>query len=139
MKPSTSPSIAATDRAWVRVALGVYVLAFLVGTGTHVDMLVHGWALAHHRLVNAYWTALTLIDPLVIILLLRFPRIGLLAALLTMVSDVGINSLVTYLYSDTAGHYAVDVFVQLQTAFLGFVLGSAPFLWGHFSRRRRSP
>jgi hypothetical protein len=44
-------------------------------------------------------------------------------------TDVAINSLTMYLYIDTDGHYAVNQFVQLQTAFLGFVLGSAPFLW----------
>ena len=50
-----------------------------------------------------------------------------------MPTDVGINSLVTYLYLDTDGHYAVDHNVQLQTAFLGFVLGSALFLWAHLN------
>ncbi len=30
---------------------------------------------------------------------------------------------------DAGGRHAVDIFVQLQTAFLGFLLGSASFVW----------
>ncbi len=68
-----------------------------------------------------------------VFLLFRFPKAGLLLALTIMVTDVGINSLATFLYFDNDGHYAVDYAVQLQTAFLGFVLGSAPFLWPQFN------
>lgn len=84
--------------------------------------------------MNAYWTSLTVLDPLAIFLLLRFPGAGLLVTLAIMLTDVGINSFVTLMYSDATPHYAVGYFVQLQTAFLGFVLGSAPFLWREFAR-----
>jgi hypothetical protein len=114
---------------WVKLTLTVYAVAFLIGTSTHLNVLLHGRWLPHHPFLNTYWTALTFLDPLVVFLLLRSPRVGLLLALAIMLTDVGINSLATYLYFDTSGHYAVDYFVQLQSAFLGFVLGSAPFLW----------
>ena len=114
---------------WVKLTLTVYAVAFLIGTSTHLNVLLHGWWLPHHPFLNTYWTALTFLDPLVVFLLLRSPRAGLLLALAIMLTDVGINSLAAYLYFDTNGHYAVDYFVQLQSAFLGFVLGSAPFLW----------
>jgi hypothetical protein len=120
---------------WVKFTLTIYAVAFLVGTSTHLDGLLHGWWFPHHPLINAYWTLLALLDPLTVFLLLRSPRAGLLLALAIMLTDVGINSLATYLYLGTGGHYAVDYFVQLQTAFLGFVLGSAPFLWSYFSRK----
>jgi hypothetical protein len=114
---------------WVKLTLAVYAVAFLLGTSAHLNVLLHGWWFPHHPFINAYWTSLTFLDPLVIFLLLRSPRAGLLLALAIMLTDVGINSLATYLYLDTDGHYAVDYNVQLETAFLGFVLGSAPFLW----------
>ena len=133
MSPGTRSAAWRAHPPWVRAVLGVYVLAFAVGTGTHLDALVHGWGFAHHPLLNAYWTLLVVIDPVVIWLVLRVPRAGVIAALLTMLTDVGINSVVSYLYFSTPGHYAVNDFVQLQTVFLGFVLGSAPFLWMHFS------
>ena len=133
MSPGTRSAAWRAYPPWVRAVLGVYVLAFAVGTGTHLDALVHGWGFAHHPLLNAYLTLLTVVDPVVIWLVLRVPRAGVIAALLTMLTDVGINSVVSYLYFSTPGHYAVNDFVQLQTVFLGFVLGSAPFLWMHFS------
>jgi hypothetical protein len=105
----------------------------MIGTTTHLIALLNGWWLPHHPFLNAYWTSLTFLDPLVVFLLLRFPKAGLLLALTIILTDVGINSLATYLYFDNNGHYAVDYFIQLQTAFLGFALGSAPFLWAQFN------
>lgn len=60
---------------------------------------------------------------------------GLLLALVIMLTDVAINSAVSYLYLDAHGGYAVGYFVQLQSAFLGFMLGSAPFVWTYVRRR----
>jgi len=86
-----------------------------------------------HPLINTYWASLTFFDPAAVFLLFRFPKAGLLLALTIMLTDVGINSLATYLYIDNRGYYAVNYAIQLQTAFLGFVLGSAPLLWVQFS------
>ena len=133
MSPGTRSAAWRAHPLWVRAALGVYVLAFAVGTATHLDALLHGWGFAHHPLLNAYWTLLVVVDPVVIWLVLRVPRAGVIAALVTMLTDVGINSAVSYLYVSAPGHYVVNDFVQLQTMLLGFVLGSAPFLWMHFS------
>lgn len=119
----------------VRLVLLIYVAAFTVGTTTHLNSLLHGWWLPHHSLLNAYWTSLVVLDPLTIVLLLRTPRLGVLAAVLIMFTDVGINSAASYLYLDAGGGYAVGYFVQLQSAFLGFLLGSAPFVWTHVRRQ----
>ena len=119
--------------AWVKLTLAVYAIAFLIGMSTHLIAILNGWWFPHHPLLNAYWTSLTFLDPLVVLLLFRSPRSGLLLALAVMLTDVSINSLATYLYPDATGEYSIDYRVQLQTAFLGFVLGSAPFLWPHFN------
>jgi membrane protein HdeD len=121
---------------WVQISLSVYAAGFLIGTSTHVSVLLHGWFLPHHPLLNSYWTALTFLDPLVVVLLLFAPRAGLVLAVGIMLSDVGVNSLATY--TDAQGKYLVDYFVQLQTLFLGFVLGSAPFIWTVTPRRAAS-
>ena len=95
----------------------------------HVYVILIGWQLPHHPYVTAYWTSLAVFDPLAVFLLIFAPRKGLLLALVIMLTDVAINSGVTYMELPPASPYAVDSAVQLQTAFLGFVLGSIPFLW----------
>ena len=117
---------------WVKFVLCVYTTAFLIGMSTHLLAILNGWWFPHHPFLNAYWTSLAFLDPLVVLLLFRSPRAGLLLALAVMLTDVIINSLATYLYPDASGQYSIDYRVQLQTAFLGFVLGSAPFLWPQF-------
>jgi hypothetical protein len=115
----------------VRLVLMTYMAAFAIGTATHLNSILHGWWLPNHPLLNAYWASLALLDPLAILLLIRSPRLGLLLALLLMLTDVGVNSATSHLYLNAGGQYAVNYVVQLQTAFLGFLLGSAPFVWGH--------
>ena len=95
----------------------------------HVYVILIGWQLPQHPFVTAYWTSLTVLDPLAVVLLVFAPRKGLLLALAIMLTDVAINSGVTYMDLPPASPYAVGYPVQLQTAFLGFVLGSIPFLW----------
>ncbi len=114
-----------------RLVLMTYIAAFGIGTATHLNSILHGWWLPHHPLLNAYWTSLALVDPLTIVLLIRAPRVGLILAMFVMLTDVGINSASSYLFFDGAGRYSVGYFVQLQTVFLGFLLGSAPFVWAH--------
>ncbi len=115
----------------IRLVLLMYIVAFAIGTTTRLDSILHGWWFPKHPLLNAYWTSLVLVDPLTIILLVRAPRLGLPLALIVMVTDVTINSTASYLYVDAGGRYAVDIFVQLQTAFLGFLLGSTSFVGAH--------
>jgi membrane protein HdeD len=117
----------------VQLTLAVYAIAFLIGTSTHVIGALRGWWMPHHPFLNAYWASLTFLDPLAVFLLIRWPRMGLLLAVAIMLTDVAVNSLATY--ANTDGHYAVDYFVQLQSAFLGFVLGSAPFLWAQLKSK----
>jgi hypothetical protein len=72
---------------------------------------------------------------LTIFLLVRFPRAGLLLALAIMVADVGVNAFVAYMYLPPPGGYVADPGAQANSVFLGFVLGSAPFLWPRLGRK----
>jgi len=125
----------ASYRLAVRLVLLVYAIAFLIGTSTHLAGILRGLWFPHHPLLNAYWTCLLFLDPLTVVLLVRTPKAGVLLALIIMLSDVLINSAVSYLYLNAGGPYAVNAFVQLQSVFLGFLLGSAPFVWPHLEAR----
>src|SRR4029077_12636574 len=82
--------------------------------------LPYGWA---PLTINIFWTALAVVDPVTAWLLLRRPRLGTIFALCVMVVDVGVNSYVKY--SLGFGDWHGDLALQLQTWFLGFVIGSA--------------
>lgn len=116
----------------VKFALAVYALAFAFGTCVHISILLHlsGPPPLHpvsQSLLYGYDT-LAFFDPLVIVLLLGFPRAGLLLASAIMFADVGVNTFVAHLHP-LVGSYASDYGAQANSVFLGFVLGSAPLLW----------
>lgn len=113
----------------VRACLAVYVVCFSVGVTTHgLDFLERGprpYASAPLPL-ELFWSALIFVDALAVILLLTGRRrAGLALALAIMVADVGVNSIVGYVPGDGTMGWAL----QLQSLFLGFVLGSVGFLW----------
>jgi hypothetical protein len=78
--------------------------------------------------LRVFWTLLVILDPAVIALLtFGWRRTGLVAACSLMLADVAANS-----YAAFALHYqGFSLALPLQTLFLGFVLGSAGFLWPH--------
>lgn len=111
-----------------RLAVGILVAGFAIGTTTHVLQLVNrGWVVNPSAPIwmNGYWTALTFLDPLAAVLLLRSRRAGLVLAFAIMLSDVAINTYAMRLF-DFPGLPAA---LQLQTVFLGFLLGATGFLW----------
>ena len=111
------------------VALAIYVLCFSVATMFHVLALVRGGWLPFTlapAAMNWFWTLLTFADPAVLLLLITGRRrAGLALALLIMVLDVGVNSYALF----GLGYSDFSMSLLLQTAFLGFVLGSIGFLW----------
>src|SRR5579863_383623 len=121
----------------VKFTLAVYALAFAFGTCVHVAILLHLSGLPSHAvsqsLVYGYDT-LAFLVPLVIFLLLRLPRAGLLLALAIMLADVGVNTAYIH-FHPSIGQYAADYGAQANSVFLGFVLGSAPFLWPYLGRK----
>ena len=111
-----------------RFALAVLVTGFAIGTYTHTATLIDGGWLPYRSAplwMNAYWTALTFLDPLAAALLVVRCRAGLTLALAIMVSDVAINSYAAY---DMRLNFVAGP-LQLQTLFGGFLLGAAGFLW----------
>jgi hypothetical protein len=120
-----------TRYSWpLRFILLLYALCFLGGGFTHArDLWADGFLPYPFAPLwpNIYWTSLTFFDPLAAVLVLWRPRAGLVLAVLIMVSDVAINSYVSYGLPDWGFRSGLDL--QLQSLFLGFVLGSCPFLW----------
>ena len=110
-------------------ALAVYLAAFGVAAGYHAWDIIRWGFLPYDfapRPLNAFWTSLTLLDPLVIALLVTGRRrLGLSLAALVMAADVAANA-----YAFLAlGYPEFGRSLPMQSAFLGFVLGSLPFLW----------
>lgn len=112
-----------------RLAIGVYVAAFAAATLFHASDIVRGGWLPYRFAplpLNMFWTSLTLLDPAVVVALLAgWRRSGLTLALLIMITDVAANSYALY----GLGYPAFAISLQLQTAFLGFVVGSIAWLW----------
>ena len=111
------------------IMLVLYGAGFADGTIAHLsDLLIAGWQ-AHHLdpvLLRVFWTALVVLDPAVIaLLLLGWRRTGLLLALSIMLTDVAVNSYAALVLHDRG----FGVALPLQALFLGFVLGSIAFLW----------
>lgn len=82
-----------------------------------------------------FWTALTFIDPLAVILLMTTPLIGLALAVAIIVSDVAINSWVGLTYGIDIASFSA------QALFLIFVMSTVRFAWrpesaGGCSRQR---
>jgi hypothetical protein len=112
-----------------RVALGVYIACFAIGTVSHaldfwvLGMRPYSWG---PPLLEAFWSSLVVLDPAVAALLLFGKRrAGLVLAAIIMVCDVAANCYASLVLG-------IDGFataLPLQAAFLGFVLGSIGFLW----------
>ncbi len=105
----------------------VYVLCLTVGTYTHASILVHhGWRWDYGGKPSGtvlFWSALTIVDPFVAILLFVRPRSGVLSLSLLMLSDVIHNTWVIHAYG------GVTWMVADQWIFLIFVLVTARTLW----------
>jgi len=113
----------------VRLALGVYIACFGYGATTHAaDFVRIGWWPYRAGLpaMNLFWNLLVVLDAAVVALLLAgWRRAGLILAALVMILDVAINSYASFRL-DMGG---MGIALLLQSMFLGFILGSLPFLW----------
>jgi membrane protein HdeD len=115
--------------------LAIYAVCLLGAGLNHAHDLWQGGWLPYRMaplLLNWYWTSLTLLDSLAVVFLLVKPRIGSLLTLAIIVSDVAVNSYAIYALGNS-GWYSLAS-LQLQTLFLGFVLGSFPFLWRNYAQ-----
>jgi hypothetical protein len=111
------------------VTRAIYIACFCVGAFSHArDFASSGWRpyAASPAILEVYWTSLLFLDLLVVaLLLLRSMRVGLLLAISVMITDVAANAYASF----WLGIPGFDTGLPLQAAFLGFILGSAPFLW----------
>ncbi len=112
-----------------RAVLTCYCLCFAQGIIAHIlDVARRGWPFYYYLgplFIRIFWTALILLDPVVILLLLRYRRAGLVLAAAVMLLDVAANSYAAFALHDNGFALALP----LQCAFLGYILGSLPFLW----------
>jgi hypothetical protein len=124
---------------WPHVVLGIYVVAFAVGTISHVLDILR-WGIRphnqYHWAFNLFWTSLAVFDPLAIVLLLRRRRAGLLLAGFIMILDVAVN--VTAGLDEYLGTGRFLMWgLYTQVPFALFLLATAPSLWNVFERDER--
>jgi len=75
--------------------------------------------------VNLYWTLLTVLDPLAIILLFFLPFWGMIPSVWIMATDIAVNLSVAWYYDWPTGVFA-DGRLGLQIAFGLFVFFTMP-------------
>ena len=123
-----------------RLTLIAYSVAFLGATYNHLSDLARlGWlgysaAWGVPFEMNLYWTSLTAIDPISIMLLVLSVKAGIIAYLTVMVSDVAVNWIAYAYYWDQPLSQSYGVL--MQTGFLLFLVITAPILWRHILRLR---
>jgi hypothetical protein len=109
----------------------IYIFGLSNGTTNHIVDIIHDGLLGYQYVpfpVNIYWTSLTILDPLAILLLLFFPFVGVVLSVLIMAMDIPVNLSVTLYYYFQTGAFS-DGRLFLQIAFGLFVFLSVPAAW----------
>ena len=79
-----------------------------------------------------FWTSLTLLDPLAVVLLIARPNAGVVATAVIIIADVVHNLWITARYTSPQRFIATavsDPFLLSQAAFLLFVIATVPVAW----------
>jgi hypothetical protein len=123
----------------VKIIFAIYIFGFSYGTINHVIDIHRDGLLGYDYVplvINIYWTTLTLLDPLAIILLLFFPLPGMILSVLIMITDLAVNISVTlYYYFQT--NALSDGRLFLQVIFGLFVFSTVPFAWKRIAGQLR--
>lgn len=112
-------------RAWVlRI---IYALCLAGATYNHWTAIYrHGWLWdygGYPRVSTTFWTALSVLDPLAIVLLFVRPRWGVVMTVAIIVADVTHNLVVAHLYFPPLLRALTTVpSLAMQVAFMVFVL-----------------
>lgn len=110
------------------VLRAIYAVCLLAGMSTHAAILwQHGLLWDYGgvpQLTRVYWTSLTLLDPLAVLLLFVSPRIGLIATLSIISTDVAHN-----LWFFERYHVPFNWVLAAQCVFLVFVAITFPSAW----------
>ena len=114
----------------VKLVFVIYTLCFLWATKNHIIDIWRGGLLPYNYAplaFNCYWTSLTLLDPLAIVLLYYRPYQGMVLAVLIMISDIAVNLYATYTFWN--GDIYTNRLLQLQILFGIFVFSTVPIVW----------
>ena len=118
----------------IEVLRAIYVLCLLGATSTHVIAVInHGifWDYGGVSRASAmFWTSLTVIDPLVVVLLLTRRNAGILATMILIVVDVLHNLWIVQQFSPPLlSGISHAPAVMAQIAFMIFVFATVVFAW----------
>jgi hypothetical protein len=125
-----------------RIVRCIWAACLLLGTANHARIVFRhglGWDYGGvHWASAAYWSSLTLLDPLVAILLFARPRVGIPATILLIVTNVVHNLAVTARYAPD-GAFLTRVthpIILCQVGFMLLVLTTARTAWKSFDAGR---
>lgn len=116
----------------VRVTVGVFVFVLAYGTVVHLLQLVASGSSPYPTLpdwLRAYFTALTVLDPLAAVLLARRRRSGVVLAVTVLVSDAAANGWANYALDDTVGITTGRVGLAVITVLAIALVIALPRLW----------
>ena len=126
----------------VRILFIVYSFCFLIGTYTHIKDLINNGFLAHPvpLAIGLFWNVLTLLDLLAVLLLWRYPKVGLCLSVTIMAADISVNTLV-YLagYFGPSTPHMVPLSLFEQSLFGLFVFVTAPIAYRALTKMRVAP
>ncbi len=113
----------------LKILLLLYIVGFAVGTTTHTQELIKGGFLPYNHVPlwkNIYWTSLTILDFLAIVLVLKSVIPALVVANLIIVSDVIING--SGIKLSELGGFSDYYRFMLQVLFCVYVLITTPII-----------
>lgn len=108
----------------------IYIISFLVATCTHIFDIISNGFMPYDKFptyLNIYWTCLTFLDPISIILLLINLHAGLVLYFIVILSDVIINASTTIIFKEYKELF--NIFFMCQLSFLIFFLISFKMIW----------
>jgi hypothetical protein len=117
---------------FVVLVRAAWIVGFLIGTTTHVADLVLGGTDVYAGFplaLRIFWVALTVVDPLVVVLLAFGRRAGVVLAIAVILVDIAVN----WTVFATIGGLGVFGVVN-QTLFAALLVGTAPWLWRAFAK-----
>ncbi len=118
-----------------RLTVFVWLIGFAAGTTTHAIDLVLGGRDVYSdfpTLVRCFWVLLTVLDPLIVVLLIRRSRAAAPMAVIVMVADLAVNWSVFFAVG------GLSLFgVLAQSLFGAFVFLTAAHVWRSHRRCSR--
>lgn len=123
-------------RQWGLIVRLAYAACLLGATFNHARTVAeHGlsWDYGGVPVASAvFWTSLTLLDPLAVVLLVGRPNAGVLATAVIIIADVVHNLWITARYAGSQRFIATafnDRFLVSQVVFLLFVMATISVAW----------